>query len=509
MHSDFFKNGPRPHGEQKEDKKSVGLASTDTAVRIAQQGNENCNVCSQIPAPVDTMVTTSNGRPEVHLADDVGPFVHSWNRKSLANRFADALSCLFPCMSKKNSQHVHENINETRVKVPLECRRLIGLERSYMRDDSMETEFNDISNLVHTPSYYMAVSMSDAESHLSSKVITLPRDKTDNYLCDSLDTETSSPDSTKSQVKRSQSDSAISIPTSNSQGACSHNNSPSVKKDKILKKRAAKSTEYAKSAKHSSTQTSTQSSVDEIEELESKPTALTYQGSSETQAFPSSNGFAVDENTPNFMDEYLVKMNSLSGSNDNLKQGEDFLLHEEMTAIEDHLPDHQSLSSEGSNNQEENSEFSQRDSHKEAELQRLLPVVEDQDSVDSKKGYCVFVPNTDEISEGAMMSETRSDREQSETSQRRDRLSRQRKVDRKDPSESDHNSNTIPGLPGDWSHDLHSSKCNSVNSVNSATGSDEVPPKGTSQSGNSKRPLQTSTPREVKSQNSSHKITPV
>lgn len=511
MHSDFFKNGPRPHGEPKEEKKSIGIESTDTATRISRQGNENCNVCSQIPVPVETMVTTSNGRTEIRLADDVGPYVQSWNRKGLANRLTDALSCLIPCMTKNSySLHVHENINETRVKMPLENLRLIGHEGNSLRDESMETEFNEISNLVHTPSYYMAVSMSDAESHQSSKVITLPQDKTDNYLCDSLDTETSSPDSTKSQVKRSQSDSAISIPTSYSQGACSGTNSPSVKKDKILKKRAAKFSEHGKYAKHSSTQTSTQSSAEEVGNTGRRPAPLTHQDSRETQAFPSSNGFPVEGS----MDDYLEKMNSLNTSNENLnRRGEEFLQHEEITAAEDHLPEsdvHSPYLEASGNHVGEISEVFLGNLQEQAEFEQLLPSAEDGDSVDSKEGFCVYVPSTSDIGREAILTQPERLKQSDNTSHRRDRLSRQRKIDGKDPTESDHNSNVIPDMSGDWSHDPSSPVCNSVSPVGSPSASDNVTQGNRGSSKKSKRPLQTSSPREVKSQNSSHrKTTPV
>ncbi|XP_061179700.1 thrombospondin type-1 domain-containing protein 7A-like [Saccostrea echinata] len=505
--SDFFKNGPRPHGDQKEEKKSVDIESTDTSTRVSRQGKENCNVCSQIPAPVDTMVTTSNGRAEIQLVDDVGPYVRSWNRKSFANRFAHALSCLIPCMSKKPSYalHVHEKINETSVKVPLENIRLINHEGDSLKDESIETEFNDMSNLVHTPSYYMAVNTFDMENHRSSKVITLPRD-TDNYQCDSLDTETSSPDSTKSQVKRSQSDSAISIPTSNSQGACSRTNSPSVKKGKMLKKRSTKSSDYSKSAKHSSTQTSTQSSVDELVELGTKPTNLTYQDSNETQAFPSSSGFPVEGSMSNFMDDYLEKMNSMSKSDENTNKSEDFLQHEEISVGDDQLlePEVQSLSSDGSSHQgREESEDLLGNSQEQAELQQLLP--EDQDSTVSNKGYSIFVPNSENREETKLL-EKRPEIKRSDTAQRRERLSRQKKIDQeKDPSESDHNSNVFP----DRSHESNSPKCNSHHSVNSIHGNDDGTQPVEDLVKKSNTPKYTSSSQGVESQKSSHKITPV
>lgn len=456
------------------------------------------------------MVTNSNGRAEIRLVDDVRPYVQSWNRKSLANYIADALSCSIPCMSKNTSYalHVHENINETKVKLPLENIRLLTRENS-LKDESMETEFNDISNLVHTPSYYMAVNASDAESHRSSKVIMLPRGNTDNFLCDSLDTETSSPESTKSQVKRSQSDSAISIPTSNSLGACSRANSPSVKKFKILKKRVAKCSE--KSAKHSSTQTSTQSSVEEIVELGTKPTTLTYQDSSETQAFPSSNGFPVEGSMSNFMDDYFEKMNSMSKSNENLKESGDLLQREEVNIV-NVSPDLHSLSSEGSSIPGgEVSDVLLGNSRDQAELQQLLPTTDNYDSTDSNRGFCVFVPNSlSKDSEASKILEKRHELKRNDTTRRRERLTRQKKIDQeKDPSESDHSSHMTPDQSVDWSHDTNSQKCNSHSSVGSDHGNDRSSRTVQCRSKESKNPLQTSSPRQVKSQNSSHQVTPV
>lgn len=142
-----------------------------------------------------------------------------------------------------------------------------------------------------------------------------------------------------------------------------------------------------------------------------------------------------------------------------------------------------------------------------AEFEQLLPSAEDGDSVDSKEGFCVFVPSTSDIGNEAILTQPERLKQSDNTSHRRDRLSRQKKIDGKDPTESDHNSNVIPDLSGDWSHDPSSPVCNSVSPVGSPSASDNVTQGNRGSSKKSKRPLQTSSPREVKSQNSSHKKT--
>lgn len=97
--------------------------------------------------------------------------------------------------------YVYEIINEIRVKMFFENMRLIGYEGNFLRDEFMETEFNEISNFVYIFSYYMAVSMFDVESYRFFKVIIFFQDKIDNYLGDFLDIEIFSLDLIKLQVK--------------------------------------------------------------------------------------------------------------------------------------------------------------------------------------------------------------------------------------------------------------------------------------------------------------------
>lgn len=160
--------------------------------------------------------------------------------------------------------YVYEIINEIRVKMFFENMCLIGYEGNFLRDEFMETEFNEISNFVYIFSYYMAVSMFDVESYRFFKVIIFFQDKIDNYLGDFLDIEIFSLDLSKLQVKRSQSDFVIFIFIFNLQGVCLGINLFLVKKDKIFKKRVVKFSEYGKYVKYSFIQILIQSFVEEM-----------------------------------------------------------------------------------------------------------------------------------------------------------------------------------------------------------------------------------------------------
>ena len=220
----------------------IHSADTITREKAAAAGNENCSVCSTIPAPVDTMVVTKNGRVETTVTDDVGPYAMAWERKNFCRTLFDFFRGYFPCMKCSHNLHVHEGMDDTNFKGAFTddgLRHNSTASNAYIPFNEMDIDVqSDLQILVHTPSYYMATREKAEGVNIpyntdrTSKVLTLPLEQIDDedQRRESIATTESGGQSSyrskDSALKRSYSDSAISIPMTNSTCASSFTNSP-------------------------------------------------------------------------------------------------------------------------------------------------------------------------------------------------------------------------------------------------------------------------------------------
>ncbi|KAK3106621.1 hypothetical protein FSP39_023848, partial [Pinctada imbricata] len=204
---------------------------------------KNVTVCNTIPAPVDTMVTTKNGRLETTVTDDVGHYSNAWERKSFFRTLSGFLRASLPCMNIKCTLHEHDGVDETNPKDAYFEDDLFSnpATNAYAPFNSLEYDGDvqeDLKLLVHTPSYYLATRDGTGLKEIpynidrTSKVLTLPLDESaeGDLKNESIVTTESGGQSSCNardvRMKRCYSDSAISVSITGSTSASSYTNSP-------------------------------------------------------------------------------------------------------------------------------------------------------------------------------------------------------------------------------------------------------------------------------------------